>query len=154
MGGRPAAQRADASWTTPVGATFSTIREGDSARFVVRISDEMVRQFVELTGDRTPVHTDPEFARETVFEGLIVHGMLENALFSRLVGMDLTGGNGFCISQQTRFLLPIRPNTEVTVQGRVRSKSEAMRTVTIETQVLNGDGQVAVEGSVVAMMLK
>lgn len=122
MGGRPTAQRADASCTTPVGgATFSTIREGDSARFVVRISDEMVRQFAELTGDRTPVHMDPEFARETVFEGLIVHGMLENALFSRLVGMDLTGGNGFCISQQTRFLLPIRPNTEVTVQGRVRS---------------------------------
>jgi acyl dehydratase len=112
----------------------------------------MNEQFVTLTGDRTPVHLDADFAARTIFGGRIVHGMLENALFSRLVGMHLTGGNGFCISQESHFLLPVRPDTEVTVRGTVKSKSSATKTVRLEMQILDDAGRVAVEGTVVAKM--
>jgi 3-hydroxybutyryl-CoA dehydratase len=137
------------TWPT---VTFSGLSVGDQASFSVRITDEMMEQFVELTGDRTPVHMDADFASRTIFEGRIVHGMLENALFSRLIGMHLTGGNGFCLSQESHFLRPIRPNTDVSVRGIVKSKSSATKTVRIETQILDEAGRVAVDGTVVAKM--
>lgn len=56
-------------------------REWISSERVVTAND--VSNFADLTGDRNPLHLDPEYARSTPFRRCIAHGLL---------GLSLAGG--------------------------------------------------------------
>lgn len=43
------------------------------------VSADSIRAFADLTGDHSPVHVDPEFARASGFSGPIAHGLLTGA---------------------------------------------------------------------------
>jgi acyl dehydratase len=48
------------------------------------VSQELIQQFADITGDHQWIHVDPERAvRETPFGGAIAHGFLTLALLSR-----------------------------------------------------------------------
>jgi len=40
------------------------------------ISDKMVRNYAEVSGDFNPIHLDEDYAKKTDFKNKIVHGML------------------------------------------------------------------------------
>ena len=40
------------------------------------ISEKMVQDYAEVSGDFNPIHLDEDYARETEFKNKIVHGML------------------------------------------------------------------------------
>lgn len=132
--------------------SFEEIRVGDRADFPVTVTPDMVRQFADVTGDRNPLHLDEVWAQQGVYQGRIAHGMLLAGFFSRLVGMYLPGLHCVYLSQESRFLLPIRPGETVTVRGEVIQKSESSRTLTLRTQVTNQQGRVAVDGTAVVMV--
>ena len=56
----------------------------------VEITQEMVNEFADLTGDHQYIHVDPERARKTMFGGPIAHGYLTLSLLPRL-GQDRDG---------------------------------------------------------------
>ena len=45
------------------------------------ITDKDIEQFAEISTDHNPVHLDDEYARDTIFEGRIAHGMLTRISF-------------------------------------------------------------------------
>ena len=55
------------------------------------IGDREIALFAELSTDHNPVHLDEAYARETIFEGRIAHGMLTAALISAVIGEQLPG---------------------------------------------------------------
>ena len=55
------------------------------------IGDAEVQTFAELSCDHNPVHLDDDYARDTIFEGRIAHGMLTAALLSAVIGEQLPG---------------------------------------------------------------
>ena len=54
------------------------------------ISLQRIADYAEASGDRNPIHLDPEFAASTQFGGIISHGMLTLALLYEM----LTGAFG------------------------------------------------------------
>ena len=50
------------------------------------ITDRDIEQFAEISTDHNPVHLDDEYARDTIFEGRIAHGMLTAGLVSAVIG--------------------------------------------------------------------
>ena len=52
------------------------IKTGDKYRHEVTYTQEGVIAFAEITGDKNPIHLDPEFAAKTPFGRPIVHGFL------------------------------------------------------------------------------
>jgi acyl dehydratase len=56
----------------------------------VEITQEMVNEFADLTGDHQYIHVDPERARKTMYGGPIAHGYLTLSLLPRL-GQDRDG---------------------------------------------------------------
>jgi acyl dehydratase len=86
------------------------------------VTQEMVDQFAELTGDRQWIHVDGERARrESPFGATVAHGFLTVSLLSRLVGeavevqtdCKLRVNYGF---NRLRFPAP------VTVGSRIRAR--------------------------------
>ena len=47
--------------------------------------------FAELSTDHNPVHLDDAYARDTIFQGRIAHGMLTAGLISAVIGEQLPG---------------------------------------------------------------
>ena len=50
------------------------------------ISDEDIALFAQVSTDHNPVHLDERYARDTIFQGRIAHGMLTAGLISAVIG--------------------------------------------------------------------
>src|SRR5215475_13373021 len=55
---------------------FEDLEPGMEASLARTVSPADIRGFAEITGDKNPVHLDPEFAARTIFKEPIAHGML------------------------------------------------------------------------------
>jgi 3-hydroxybutyryl-CoA dehydratase len=117
--------------------TYQNIALGESAEFEVEITEALVEEFSQVSGDLNPLHMDEEYAATTPFKKRIAHGMLAAALFSRLVGMELPGRSSLYLSQSLRFRKPIYIGTAVRVKGEVSHKSDALRTLTINLELVD-----------------
>lgn len=113
--------------------TFGEIRVGDRADLSHMVTDGMIRQFAEVTGDANPVHLDDAYAKETVFKGRVAHGMLSAAFISAVLGMRLPGPGTIYLSQSLRFLAPVRPGETVATQVEVLEKDDTRRRIRLKT---------------------
>ena len=86
--------------------TFNDIDIGLEKFFQVKITSSMVDDFVRLSGDYNPLHTDKNFAKSNNFKSTVCHGMLLASFLSRLVGMYIPGKNGLYFSQSLNFINP------------------------------------------------
>jgi acyl dehydratase len=71
-----------------------------------------------LSGDRNPLHSDPEFARRGGFDKPILHGMCTYGITSRLLIQALCDGDPRRVKgMSARFTKPVMPGDELTVQA-------------------------------------
>ena len=113
------------------------------------ITDYDIRAFAEVSTDHNPVHLDEEYARDTMFQGRIAHGMLTAALISAVIGEQLPGHGTIYLGQNLKFMAPVRPNDTVVAEVRVADIDHSRRRVTLDcrcrvgdTTVLKGDALV------------
>ena len=122
---------------------------GDIKTFTKTITEEMVQQFAEMSGDFNPIHMDEEFAKKTRFGKRIAHGMISGALISRCLAMEL--GNGIYMSQSLKFLQPIFIGDTVEVILRVSAIREERGIASVETLVKKSTGEICVKGDATIM---
>lgn len=103
------------------------------------ITDADIEKFAEVSTDRNPVHLDEEYARETVFEGRIAHGMLTAGLISAVIGEQLPGHGTIYLGQTLKFMAPVRPGDIVHVEVEVAEIDHKKRRVKLFTQASIGD---------------
>jgi acyl dehydratase len=109
----------------------------------IRITQDMIQRFAEVTGDDQWIHTDVERARrESPFGGPIAHGFLTLSLLARLRGdlpFRLTGyGNVTNYGADSlRFLAPVPSESRLHARSRlVEVKARPTGTLlTLETMV-------------------
>ena len=112
-------------------------------RQVVR--QEHIVAFADISGDRNPVHLDPEYARGTVFKGIVAHGMLSASFISGLLGNELPGTGAIYVGQTLAFRSPVRPGDEVETEVKITAIVRDKRKVTLDT-VCRVAGKVVLEG--------
>ncbi|WP_076363049.1 MaoC family dehydratase [Phaeovulum vinaykumarii] len=103
------------------------------------ITDRDIEMFAEVSTDHNPVHLDDDYARETVFEGRIAHGMLTAGLISAVIGEQLPGHGTIYLGQSLKFLAPVRPGDMVYAEVKVTAIDHNRRRVTLETHCAVGD---------------
>ena len=103
------------------------------------ITDRDIELFAEVSTDRNPVHLDDDYARDTIFEGRIAHGMLTAGLISAVIGEQLPGHGTVYLGQSLRFMAPVRPGDTVYAEVKVTAIDHARRRVTLETHCAVGD---------------
>jgi 3-hydroxybutyryl-CoA dehydratase len=128
-----------------------TLSVGDAAEMSKTITDEDVRAFAELTGDRNPVHLDEEYAAGTRFGRRIAHGMLGASLVSAVLANELPGRGTVYLSQTLRFTAPVFLGDTVTARVVVKAVREDKPVVTLETVCTNQRGERVVEGEAVVL---
>ena len=72
----------------------------------IKITDEMVIRFSELTGDKNPLHLDSDYCANTKFKKPIVHGMFLSSFFSKLISEKYPGPGSIYLSQNLSFISP------------------------------------------------
>lgn len=125
---------------------------GDTASYTKTFSQEDVVLFAGLTGDSNSVHLDEEFARNTIFKGRVVHGMLTAGLISTVIGTILPGIGSIYLSQSLKFLAPVRIGDTVTATVRVLEINEEKGRVKLETVCTNQHGKDVLAGEAVVKL--
>jgi 3-hydroxybutyryl-CoA dehydratase len=131
-----------------------SFKVGDSAEMRKTITDEDVRAFAELTGDRNPVHLDDEYAASTRFGRRIAHGMLGASLISAVLANELPGRGTVYLSQTLKFTAPVFLGDTVTARVVVKHVREDKPVVTLDTFCTNQHGERVVEGEAVVLVPK
>ena len=125
---------------------FDDITIGLTKEFSVEITESMVDNFAEFSGDYNELHMDEDYASTTSFGKRICHGMLLASFFSRLVGMSIPGKNALYFSQSINFQSPCFIGDRIIVRGEVTEKSESTHIITIKTTILNQDSKCLIDG--------
>jgi 3-hydroxybutyryl-CoA dehydratase len=131
-----------------------TLSVGDAAEISKTVTEEDVRAFADLTGDRNPVHLDEEYAAGTRFGRRIAHGMLGASLISAVLANELPGRGTVYLSQTLRFTAPVFLGDTVTARVVVKAVREDKPIVTLETVCTNQRGERVVEGEAVVLAPK
>ena len=115
------------------------------------ITDKDIEQFAEISTDHNPVHLDDEYARDTIFEGRIAHGMLTAGLVSAVIGEQLPGHGTIYMSQNLKFLAPVRPGDLVHAEVQVVDMVIDKRRVKLDCRCeVNGKNVLVGEAMVLA----
>jgi|TARA_B110000503_G_scaffold142275_1_gene238539 3-hydroxybutyryl-CoA dehydratase len=116
-----------------------------------QVTDRDIELFAEISTDRNPVHLDDDYARDTIFEGRIAHGMLTAGLVSAVIGEQLPGHGTVYLGQSLKFLGPVRPGDVVTAEVEVIEIDNAKRRVTMDTRcIVNGKKVLVGQATVLA----
>lgn len=129
------------------------IKIGDTFRATRLVTDEMIRNFAELSGDHNPIHLDAEFAAKTRFGKRIAHGMLSGAFISAVLGNEFRERKIVYLSQTMRFVAPVFIDDTITTTGVVKAIREEKGIVTLETTCRNQNDAVTLTGEAMVMIL-
>ena len=121
---------------------------GDTYTLKKTITNNDVFMFAEVTGDENPLHLDDEYAKTTIFGERIAHGMISAGIISGVIGMYLPGPGTTYLSQDLRFLKPVRIGDTVTVEVQVSEIEAKSRfdIAKIHTICKNENNEVVVDG--------
>ena len=128
------------------------INIGDTASITKVITQKDVEIFAQISDDLNPVHLDDSFAAKTIFGKRIAHGMLVGGLISGVIGTKLPGRGSIYLSQIMRFKKPVYFEDTITAVVKVIDIREDKPIITLNTQCINQNQEVVIEGEAVVML--
>jgi phosphate acetyltransferase len=126
--------------------TFDELQIGQSARLLRTLTHQDIQAFAAVSGDTNPAHLNAEYANETLFHGVIAHGMWSGALISALLGTQFPGTGTIYLDQALHFSRPVRIGDTLTVCATVMSKDDHKKVVELACEATNQKGEKVVSG--------
>ncbi len=119
---------------------------GDSGSITRRVTEEDIRRCADLTGDYNPVHLDEEYAKLTRFRGRIAHGVICEGYISALLGTKIPGYGCILLEKDVRFLLPVRPDDEITATATIEDYDRERGRMRLKTSCFNQRNEEVLSG--------
>ena len=127
--------------------TYDEISLGQSARLLRTLTLADIQAFAAVSGDTNPAHLNPEYANDTLFHGVIAHGMWGGALISALLGTQFPGPGTIYLEQVLHFTKPVRIGDTLTVTATVLTKDDLKKRIELDCQVVNQKGDCVLHGT-------
>lgn len=124
---------------------------GFKATATVRITDSMVRQFAEMSGDFNPIHFDDDYAKTTRFGRRIAHGMILGAITSRLLNEKI-GSGGIYLAQSLKFTNPVFIDEEIVFELEMIKLHKGRGFGIVETNAKKLNGEFVMKGEATIML--
>jgi len=135
----------------PEAKSIHELKIGDDAQILKTITGADIELFAKATGDVNPVHLDQAYAEKTMFKGRIAHGLLSVGLLSAVLGNILPGHGTIYLSQEVKFLAPVRIGDTLTARVEVIELLPEKNRAQFRTTCTNQDGKIVVDGIAWAM---
>lgn len=120
---------------------------GRSATFRKTVTEADVHLFAGVVGDFSPVHTDETFAATTRFGRRIAHGAYSLGLLSAAASR-LAGPAALPVQYDVTFRAPVLVGDTVAAEVRVTGAGPDDRHLMAAARVINQQGVVVAEGSI------
>ena len=134
-----------------IGLTIDAIAVGDSAQITRRVTDDDIAGFVDAVGDYNPVHADREYAATTVFKEPIAPGIWTAGLVSAVIGTRLPGPGAIYISQDLRFLKPVKAGDAISARVEGVDVQREKNRIRLRTVCTNQRAEDVLTGEAVVM---
>ncbi len=125
---------------------YSEIDIGDKAEITRTLTLEDIKAFAAVSGDTNPAHMDPVYSNDTIFHGIIGHGMWGGALISTVLGTVFPGPGTIYLEQNLRFSRPVRIGDTLTVTVTCTSKNDEKQSLELDCTLLNQKGERVLSG--------
>ena len=129
------------------GKSIDQLKVGDSAEWSRTVTEDDIKLFAEATGDFNPVHLDQSYAEKTFFKGRIAHGLLSLGYISTVLGNILPGHGTIYLSQEVKFLAPVRIGDTITARVEIMELIPEKNRVKFKTICLNQEGKIVLDGA-------
>ncbi|HYL81030.1 MAG TPA: MaoC family dehydratase [Candidatus Acidoferrum sp.] len=129
-----------------IGRTIDQLAVGDAAELTREVTPGDILKFVESVGDRNPVHSDLAYAASTLFREPIAPGIWTAGLISAVIGTELPGPGSIYVTQELRFLRPVKPGDTITTRVEVVEILRERNRVRLKTTCRNQRGEVVLDG--------
>ena len=120
---------------------------GEAVRDTVTFDAARMREFISVSGDAAPVHTDTAHARALGFPSLVVHGFFVALPYSRLMGMRLPGPETVIHSLKLDMVAPVFVGDTISYSVTVQRVVAAARAVVLALEATNAEGAVVSRGT-------
>lgn len=127
--------------------TYEEMTLGRSAQLVRTVTWADIQAFAAVSGDNNPAHLNDTYAKDTMFKGVIAHGMLGASMISAVLGTQFPGPGTIYLGQELRFTKPVRVGDTLTVTATVAERDDAKKRLVIDCQVVNQKGDVVLSGA-------
>jgi acyl dehydratase len=134
-----------------IGLTIDSLAVGDSAQITRRVTDGDIAGFVDAVGDYNPVHSDREYAAGTVFGEPIAPGIWTAGLISAVIGTRLPGPGAIYLSQELRFLKPVKLGDSISARVEVVEVIPEKNRVRLRTVCANQRAEEVLVGEALVM---
>ena len=112
------------------------------------ISERMVQDYAEVSGDYNPIHLDEDYAKKTEFKSKIVHGMLLISNITEIMFKNF--GNSWnkngTLKIKFRNPLPVDSNLETNLKIKKFDKNKDGTLYTCEVMCNDHDGNILISG--------
>jgi 3-hydroxybutyryl-CoA dehydratase len=133
--------------------TFDSLADGDTIEGpTFAVSRESIRLFCDASLDYNPLHLDDDYMKgnfgRTNFGGIIMHGMNNFGLISRMMTDWAYAAGAIHRRLETRWVKPVRPGDTIQPTGIVKSRqiTANSRWVLVDVMVRNQNGEKVATG--------
>ena len=133
------------------GFFIEDLKVGQKAVLKKKITENDINQFSLVTGDDNPVHTNPDFAKKTIFKQKVAHGFLSASLISTLIATKLPGPGSIYLSQNLKFLAPVFIDDLVRVIVTVQEIDHEKKKVRLQTECFKNEKKI-ISGEAVVLV--
>lgn len=126
--------------------TYDEITIGQSARLMRTLSLADIQAFAAVSGDTNPSHLDSKYANDSLFHGVVAHGMWGGVLISGLLGTEFPGPGTVYQDQALHFTKEVRIGDTLTVTVTVVGKDDIKKSLELDCQVINQKGESVLHG--------
>ncbi len=120
------------------------------------VTRETIRAFCDASLDYNPLHLDDRYMEgsfgKTSFGGIIMHGMTNFGLITRMLTDWLSLRGGLHRRLETRWRAPVRPGDTIRPTARIttRKVTERSRWIVLDVEVRNQRDEVIATGEAMA----
>ena len=131
----------------------SRVRIGDVTPDVkYAITKDQVKDYADLSTDSNPLHVDEEFAKDTMFKGIIAHGTIPLAYMFQSVYEYFKCAWLKGLKFEVKFIAPVRPGDIVVCNGQVKNVNADQGNIVIDLYCMNQKNDKVIVGEAIVPM--
>lgn len=128
--------------------SYPEIRVGQVEEFAFDITEEKMKQFLEITGDNNPLHNDRAYAKQKGYADRVVYGLLTTSALSTLAGVYLPGKYSLIHQIELDYAKPVfLSSSPLRIRGEVIEKDDRFLRITVKVSIFDQQNQKVCRGT-------